>query len=157
MAYQMNKYRLMDISFIYFLKSIFDPLNVEVLEGFLEVDITDNSPRVAVDTNNIVLDSIELGNRNKLIIRSYVISVIAATKKQRDDIVYTLFESSEQPVKVYNYNEGFPPDVSPSQIGCLIPRVVDFEGFTYQDKEDKDIYRYMGSIKIEYHFDSSCK
>ena len=47
------------------------------------------------------------------------LDVFAENKSQRDDFAYHLFYQLEDFIPVYDYDEGFPPSVSPTRIGTL--------------------------------------
>ena len=150
----MNKYRLMDISFYYWLKDITDRLGIpKLVEGFLEVDfVKEDLPLVAFDNDAITLLDFELGSRRKRIRRSYVVHVFAKTKKQRDDMMYEILGETESPVEVYNYNEGFPP-ATVSKIGYLRLSSARATSFSYRDREDSTKRSYMGSLILTFEFD----
>lgn len=147
----MNIYRKMDIALYYFLKELADNLGIVTLrEGFLEVNFdTDELPILVFDIETVNLSGLELGSRKWKIERSYVLSVFAKTKKQRDDIVYEFFTKSESPVEVYNYDEGFPPDPI-TKIGALKPLSVSLVGRSYGTKEKK---LYNAQIRVNYIFE----
>ncbi len=48
------------------------------------------------------------------------IDIFAGNKVQRDYLANTLYDTLESNITVYDYDEGFPPTVSPSEIGTLI-------------------------------------
>lgn len=79
-------------------------------------------PTVAIDAVRIDLRPYELGNRRNIRFRRWFIDVFAKNKSQRDEIGYKLLNCLEDNIKVYNYDEGFPPDYNPSEIGSLIPQ-----------------------------------
>ena len=45
--------------------------------------------------------------------------MFAKNKTQRDELAYTILEALEECIPVYNYDEGFPPSMTPTRIGCL--------------------------------------
>ena len=47
------------------------------------------------------------------------IDVFADNKSQRDDYSYRILDNLQDDVPVYDYDEGFPPTVTPTQLGCL--------------------------------------
>ncbi len=151
----MNKYRLMDLSFYYTLKQKADELNiVNFREGFLEVDFEKAEiPLVVFDNTTIFLSPKEVGNREQLIRRGYNVIVYAQNKKQRDDLIYEFISVLEGPIIVYNYNEGFPPDVTPSKIGCLRFEDISVSFLSYGRPEDTTMNRYVGDIKVTYLYD----
>ena len=150
----MNKYRLMDISFYYWLKDIVDRLNiVKLVEGFLDVDFeSEDLPIVAFDNEAIKLLPFELGSRKRRISRTYIVYVFAKTKKQRDDLLYEILNEIENPIAVYNYNEGFPPDPV-SKVGYLVVDTAVSSAFSYKDRNDSSKYMYVGNVVITLLFD----
>ena len=76
-------------------------------------------PTVSVEAGRIDVEEFELGNRVGLRIRKWYIDIYAKNKSQRDDFGYRLLDVLKDGISVYNYDEGFPPDVSPTVIGHL--------------------------------------
>ena len=60
-----------------------------------------------------------MGSRTRIHPRVFYVDVFAADKAQRDEYSYKLVDELENNIPVYNYDEGFPPTVIPSQIGAL--------------------------------------
>jgi hypothetical protein len=51
--------------------------------------------------------------------------VFAINATQRDEFAYRILHALEEPIHVYNYNEGFPEDgITPSELACLIPESI---------------------------------
>ena len=92
-------------------------ITINVVDGFPEEVLT--LPTVSIDADTIELIDFELGNRDGRRIRSWNIDIFAKNKSQRDEIGYQLLNALKNGIIVYNYDEGFPPVVSPSQIGHL--------------------------------------
>jgi len=113
----MRRGRLQDLSVIYWLKDKLTGTGVEVLDGFPEGDF--NIPSVAVEWDNLDTYELELGSKERVVIRGWWIDIFAVTKTQKDEIVYKLLDDIEEEINVYNYNEGFPPSVSPTKTGVL--------------------------------------
>ena len=56
---------------------------------------------------------------NTLILCEVQWSEYTNNKSQRDELAYRLLNGLEACIPVYDYDEGFPPDVSPTELGCL--------------------------------------
>jgi hypothetical protein len=112
---------LEDLSVVYFLKDLFTSvgINVNVVESFPETDLV--LPTVSVDWSDFDGIPYELGNRKFLKERVWYIDVFAKTNTQRNDFTYKIFNALQDGVSVYDYNSGFPPDVTPDKLGVLIP------------------------------------
>lgn len=110
--------RLEELSVYFFIKDLFtDVDSITFTDEYPEFDLT--LPTVAVESDEIILTNYELGNREPIRTRRWYIYTFAKTKSQRDDIAYRIINSFQDGVKVYNYDEGFPPDVAPSVIEHL--------------------------------------
>lgn len=113
--------RKQDLSIYYWLKdnvfSAYPTVNVE--DGYPEEDL--NLPVVAVVNLPIILDPRELGTRKGLRVRGWRLEVYANNKAQRDEMSSIIIDTIENGIPVYDYDEGFPPDVSPSQLGTMLP------------------------------------
>jgi len=112
----MELIRIQDLSIYYWLEGIL-PGFVTVVDGFPEGDLT--LPTVSVEALPMEGVPHELGGCDKDI-RFWRIDVFVDNKSQRDDIAYIIYKELENGVSVYNYNEGFPPAISPTQLGNLI-------------------------------------
>lgn len=110
--------RLEDLSIFYFLKNEFSSNSfITVVDGFPEGDLS--LPTVAIEAGRIDVQPYEMGNRDGLRVRRWYIDIYAKNKSQRDEIGYRLLNELKNGISVYNYNEGFPPSVSPTKIGVL--------------------------------------
>lgn len=110
--------RKQDLSVVYFLKDLFDGI-ATVVDAFP----TDNLvvPSISVEGGSIDVFWYQLGDRTGADRRVWVIDVFADNKSRRDDFAYLIKNELKNGVPVYNYDEGFPPDVSPTKIGILLP------------------------------------
>jgi len=117
--------RLQDISVVEYIKSIV-PNSVTVVDGFPETRVTeDDIPIIAVENRTAEFSNFELGTKASLVNRGWIIYIYAKNKTQRDYLAYLIAKQLfKNKVPVYNYDEGFPPDTNPSQIGCIEPRRV---------------------------------
>jgi len=104
------------ISIYYWLQDQVDN-SVNVEDEFPTGELT--LPTVSVTELDIRGTSLELGGceLDKLYWR---IDIFANNKAQRDYLKYQLYEELESNIEVYDYDEGFPPSTSPSQLGTLI-------------------------------------
>lgn len=112
----MNLKRIQDLSIYYWLQSKV-PSIVNVEDGFPTGSLT--LPTVSITSLDIRGVPLELGgcDYNTSFWR---IDIFAKNKAQRDELAYLLFDEIEHQVPVYDYGVGFPPAISPPQIGTLI-------------------------------------
>lgn len=111
----MNIYRLEDLSMTFFIKDLFSDVSfINVVDSFPEEILT--IPTISIDAGRIKEELFEVGNRDRLRIRTWYIDVFAKNRSQRDDFGYRILDQSNNGINVYDYNEGFPPDVSPSRV-----------------------------------------
>jgi hypothetical protein len=119
MAEPMKIYRLEDLSVIYFVKDLFQESSfVTVVDEFPTAIL--QVPTISVVNGRLIEERFELGNRDAGVrTRRWFIDIFAMNKSQRDDFAYLILDSSDNGINVYNYNEGFPPDASPSEVNHL--------------------------------------
>ena len=113
----MRQERKEDLSVYYYINDLFSGDSITTVDGFPESNL--ELPSVAVEATTVEPIKFELGNRNRVRIRTWYIYVFAQTKAQRDEIGYRILDSLEQCIPVYDYDEGFPPDTTPTNLGCL--------------------------------------
>jgi len=107
-----------DISVLVFIKALFaDTDFVTVVDEYPDTELT--IPTVSVEQGTTILTEYEMGNRSGRRIREYVINIFARNKSQRDDYSYRVVNALENGIIVYNYNEGFPPEVTPTVLEHL--------------------------------------
>lgn len=119
MTEPMTIYRLEDLSMNFFIRELF--------QSFAFIIITDEFPKqilqvptISIVNGKLVEAQFELGNRDAgLRTRRWFIDIFAINKSQRDDFAYKILDSTDDGVNVYNYNEGFPPNASPSRVNHL--------------------------------------
>ena len=114
--------RLQDLSVFYYIKEQVDD-TVKVVDGFPSADELklENLPIVAVENREATFDFFELGSKDQLVTRKWVMYVYAKNKAQRDNLAYTIAKSLRNSIGVYNYDMGFPPTTVP-KIGALVPK-----------------------------------
>ena len=117
----MHLYRKHDLSIYYFLKNdVFSDVSfIHFEDGFPVTELV--IPTISIESKELRLTPFELGNRHGLDSRVWFIDIFATNKSQRDDFGYRILSRIEENIPVYDYDEGFPPDVSPTKIGVLIP------------------------------------
>lgn len=126
MANTMLIYRLEDLSMYFFIKDMFlDAPNIEIVDSFPEEILT--VPTISIDAGKLKEELYELGNRDRLRMRIWYIDIFAKNRAQRDDFGYRILDQSKNGINVYDYNEGFPPDVTPSRIEHLDVLNVSYE------------------------------
>lgn len=119
MAQPMLIYRLEDLSMIHFIKDLFQAYEfITVVDEFpkqiLEV------PTISVVNGKLLEERFELGNRDAGVrTRKWFIDIFAVNKSQRDDFAYKILDSTDDGIHVFNYNEGFPPNASPTKVNHL--------------------------------------
>lgn len=107
-----------DMSIVSYLKSAFSAYPfVSVIMGFQVNNLT--VPSVSIHPLKIDCPPIEIGNGQTDRIRVYQINIYANSDIQRSQFSYTVLNLLDGKIPVYNYNEGFPPDNSPSIIDYL--------------------------------------
>lgn len=145
--------RLKDLSIYYWLVDLFSSSPfIKVEDGFPISEV--EPPVVAVEYKTIVLEPLELGNSYNIFRRSWYIEIIAKTKSQRDEIAFKIARELKNNIPVYNYNEGFPPSVTPSQLGCLIVKKVSIEPIRISPQLMKKLY-YRASVSFDAELDKS--
>lgn len=115
----MELQRKQDLSLVYWLKDLLvgTPF-ITIVSEYTENDLV--VPSIAVETGVTDGEPFELGNRELLQQREYYIDIYAQNISQRNDYAYKIFNELTEAVPVNNYDEGFPPDVTPSKIGNLL-------------------------------------
>ena len=112
--------RKQDLSIYYWIKdTVFSDISsfITIVDDFPEELL--KLPTIAVDWIDIDVVPFELGNRMGRDWRIWSIDVFGKTKSQRDEYAYRVKNYLANAIPVYNYDEGFPPEVSPSQIGYI--------------------------------------
>lgn len=112
--------RKQDLSVYYKIKDTFDAEGasfIEIVDEFPAEDLT--IPSISIENHSYMVRPFELGNRTGLDIRKWYINIFANNKSQRDDYGYLIKNALQDGIPVYDYDEGFPPSVSPTQIGGL--------------------------------------
>jgi hypothetical protein len=106
-----------ELSLVYFLKGLFP--TIKVVDEFPDSILS--LPTISVDWDDLTGYQIELGNRHLAQERTWYIDIFCETKEKRKDFAYKIFNELQEGVPVYDYDMGFPPGVSPTQLGSLVP------------------------------------
>jgi hypothetical protein len=118
---------------------------VNIVDGFPEGDLV--LPTIAVEAGKIDVVEYEMGNRDGLRVRRWYIDIYAINKSQRDEFGYKLLSELKEGIPVYNYDEGFPPSVSPSKIGTLTVLSKSYDPIRIDAKVVQSLY-YRASISM---------
>src|SRR5689334_9281000 len=101
-------YRLEDLSMFFFIKNMFQDVSfIEVVDSF-PAD-SDGSPKlltiptISIDAGMLKEENFELGNRDKVRIRTWYIDIFAKNKSQRDDFGYRILDQSKNGINIYDY------------------------------------------------------
>lgn len=144
--------RLQDLSIFHWLQDdiLVTYTTVKVNDGFPQEDL--QIPSVSIESHDIRPRQRELGNRKSRRQRMWTIEIIASNKAQRDELTSIILEDLEYGMPVYDYNEGFPPSISPTELGLLMP--IDWEVRTvriFPDLVEKLYWRNTIRFFTEYN------
>jgi hypothetical protein len=133
------------------LKTLFaDAPFVSIEEGFPDKLLS--LPTVSVEWQTIDSRPFEMGNKVQLREIKYSLDVFAKDKNQRDEFIFRVFNELDMGISVYNYDEGFPPSVSPSTLGCLIPIRKNARNIELLPTLSRELY-YRASITVTMIYD----
>lgn len=119
MQTQMKIYRLEDLSVNYFIRNLFSGSEFVTIVDEFPKEIL-QVPTISIVNGKLKEEQFELGNRDSgLRSRIWFIDIFAKNKSQRDDFAYKILDETDNGITVYDYNEGFPPDASPSIVNHL--------------------------------------
>lgn len=142
--------RKIDLSMVYFIKDLFyENPEINVVDGFPEQLLA--LPLVSVEMSMIRPIPGELGNHRGVGHYAFFVDVFAKNKAQRDELGVKILHALEDSVPVYNYDEGFPPSVTPSQISCLVPNSLQMDVIQVMPELVDTLY-YRVSIKYEAYY-----
>jgi hypothetical protein len=140
----MTIYRNEDLSLYFFIKDMFsDTSFIEIVDSFPEEVLT--IPTISIDAGRIKEELFELGNRDRVRIRTWYIDIFAKNKSQRDDFGYRILDQSNNGINVYDYNEGFPPDATPSRAEHLDVLSISYEPIPVMLAENEKLY-FRGQV-----------
>jgi len=108
--------RLQDLSLYYYIKDLFSATpSITIVDGYPTGDLV--LPSIAVESEDIRPISYEMGNRYFKDQRLWSIDVFGMNKTQRDSMAYRIKNSVPNGIPVYDYNQGFPPAITPTILG----------------------------------------
>lgn len=144
MTTPMLVYRLEDLSMYFFIKDMFqDTPFIEIVDSFPEEILT--IPTISIDAGKLKEENFEIGNRDRVRIRVWYIDIFAKNKSQRDDFGYRILDQTKNGINIYDYNEGFPPDVSPSRIEHMDVLSISYEPIPVMLDENEKLY-FRGQV-----------
>lgn len=104
------------LSVYYWLEDLL-PDFIEVKDEYPQDPLT--IPSVSLVTNDTMPQILQLGG-DDTDYQLWSIYVFAGNKTQRDDYLSKIYADIEDGICVRDYDQGFPPDVIPDQIGSLV-------------------------------------
>lgn len=115
-----------ELSVYYFIEGLFtDATYIKIVDAFPEELLT--IPTVAVEGGPLMTRLFEIGNSDRVRSRQWIIDIFAKNKTQRDEIGYRIMNAIKPGIPTYNYDEGFPPAVTPSALGHLEVLKIDYK------------------------------
>jgi hypothetical protein len=145
--------RKQDLSIIYWLKELFEDIpDIGIVDGYPEGDL--ELPSIAVEAEDIFFVKREMGNRRGDKHRLWSIDVYGNNKTQRDFMAYKILQNIENGIEVSDFDEGFPPDSNPSQLGTLRPVTESITATPiriFPELVEKLYWRYRIRFITEYH------
>jgi len=112
--------RKKDRSIYYWLKDdVFSDADWILIVDAYEDDET-TVPSIAIKPGVIDAEPVQMGDRRQYNIRVWYLDVYAVNKDQRADIAYRIMREIDDGIPILDFDEGFPPAVTPTQIGAII-------------------------------------
>lgn len=133
----MEQPRKEQLSVYYWLRDLFSPTFINVVDEFPTEDLV--LPTIAIISEEDTAKPFQLGGSD-IDKKNWSIYVYAKNSGQRDDYLSLIKRSLESGICVYNYDEGFPPDVSPTSIGSLV----------VESRKSKPLRVYEDLVKKKY-------
>lgn len=140
-----------DLSVYFWLKDKFQayPI-VTIVDAYPDAENL-TLPTISVEAEDVTSYELELGNRKEVKVRKYVFDIFALTKQQKDEFAYKIFNDLDDPIPVYDYDQGFPPNVSPTKLGSLIRRQRNIRYVrVYSELVEKMLYRAIVILIAEF-------
>lgn len=145
MAEQMTVYRLEDLSMNYWVKDLFSDFSFITIVNEFPKQIL-QVPTISVVNGKLIEEFFELGNRDTGVrTRRWFIDIFGSNVSQRDDFAYRVLANTKNGISVRDYNEGFPPSVSPTVINHLSVNSKSYEPLDIPIGENEKLY-YRGQI-----------
>ena len=145
MAEQMSIYRLEDLSMNYFVRNLLSAFtNITIVNEFPKQIL--QVPTISVVNGKLIEEQYELGNRSSGVrTRRWFIDIFGSNVSQRDDFAYRVLANTDNGIDVSDYNEGFPPSVSPTVINRLSTISKSYEPLDIPIGDNEKLY-YRGQI-----------
>jgi len=109
-----------DLAMYYWISNLFSDITSLTVQDEFPMEAL-SLPTISIEREDITTFQIELGNNIGAKTGFWSINIFAKNKSQRDGMGYRLLNNIEEGVEVNDYDEGFPPEVSPTKIGVLLP------------------------------------
>ena len=139
------------LSSYYWLVDLFSDSNFVGIEiGFPDKEIS--LPVISVEWENIDSFPFELGNKKQVKEIRFSFDVFALNKDQRNEFIFRIFDELDSGIPVYDYNDGFPPDVTPTRLGCLIPLRKNAKNIPVLPGLTRELY-FRSSITVTMEYD----
>lgn len=117
-----------------FINTIYNfPVRTNEPDGKLKI------PTVSVVARPTREFPLELGGKNADY-RSWSIDIFAKNEIQRDDLAYLIYDNLEDGIDVFDYDQGFPPEITPNKIGQMIVESREVEPIIVFPELVKDLY-----------------
>jgi len=142
--------RKKDRSIYYWLKDdVFSDADwIKIVDAYEDDEAT--IPSVAIKPDIIDAEAVQMGDRRQYNIRLWYLDIYAVNKDQRADIAYRIMREIDNGIPILDFDEGFPPDVTPTQIGAIIVRQKRFTPIDVNPELVEKMY-WRGSITmVEY-------
>lgn len=107
-----------ELSVYFFIHDLFSVYpTVNIVDAFPESGLV--IPTLAIEGGELNTRLFEIGNSDRVRSREWIVDIFAKNKTQRDEFGYYIMNEIKTGIPVYDYDEGFPPSVSPTRIGHL--------------------------------------
>lgn len=146
----MEQIRLEQLSIYYWLQSLVpDFVTIKDEYPFDELSL----PTISITSGDTRARPFQLGS-SELDYQDWEIYIFAQNSGQRDDYLSIIYNEAENNICVYNYNLGFPPNVSPPETGSLmVVNRVKKPLRVYEDLVKKKYW--WGVVSLRTYFDPS--
>lgn len=143
--------RKQDLSLYYYIKEMFDDIeSLSIVDGYPDNELV--IPCISVDIDEVLGTKVELGSRTRSKFRIWFIDIFATSKTQRNEFGYRIINNLEECVPVYDYDEGYPPEYSPTKLGCLISDDIELKILPVFPELVEKMY-YRARIKFSAQYD----
>jgi len=147
----MNLETKKDLAVYYFTKDLFTDVDgIKIVDEFPKQLL--ELPTISIEASTLDASQLlQMGDTERIIIRTWYIDIFAANKAQRDEYAYRILSALEGKICVFDYDEGFPPQAL-TQLGCLQPEQIRLEIIRIlPELVDKLYYRSSISFTADYN------